>query len=537
MHFLQARIAVLAFLCVLLGAAPAPGATLEGAAAGAAQAGADAKNTNEEEWQQPTRLPPMRSPQTPPAELEKSILETLLKVEEEARRQAEAEARVEAEQREREERALGLKEQQEARENARILRERRLARSKAISDAIKSAMPPPVALMPNKENWPMPGMIEDPDWNSPEILLIYQSYYDADDIKALYRLCLKEAVQGNPRAMLILSYAYGRWGSDISGSLSVLHPPMHNSGFWRRWALQLTSPDWVALRLGDLSLNHDEKAAYYEEAARQGSAEAMYKLALLEDRPELLIDAALGGHPQACSIVAFNLLQGTDGFPASPRLAAFYWWRGALAGDVRSILVCSEYFSQGQGGFPKDERRAYLFALFAFEEAQRQESYRSKSTASSVLGTAERHLDSLTVAMRLSTYEIWKIRQDLEIFKAAPQEELLSRLDELTPARKSAVRALQAELYAVSDVLASSQTGATEQQILARMEQALAQGDMENMRRSHAGDDIQRQRGSMYFVFLGIVGIALVLGVYLAVRLHLFSRIVRLVSVTNGGKA
>lgn len=537
MHFPQPCAAVLVLLCILLGVGPAIAATPEGLPGNAVLVGIAAQDAEVEEWQQPTRLPSVRAPQTPPAELEKSILGTLLKVEEEARRQTEAETQIEAEQREREKRALSLKEQQEARENALILREHRQAKAKAISDAIKSAMPPAVAVVPVKENWPLPDMVEDPAWSTPEILQIYKSYYDESDIKALYRLCLKEAVQGNPRAMLILSYAYGRWGGEISSSLSVLHPLMHNSSFWQRWALQLTSPSWVALRLGDLSLDIDEKISYYSDAAKQGNAEAMYKLALLDDRPELLVGAALGGYPQASSAVAFNLTQGTDGFPALPRLASHYWWRGALAGEVRSILVCSEYFFQGQGGFPKDERRAYMFAVLAFEEAQKQESYRLKSVASSVLGTAERHMDSLTAAMRLDDYEIWKLRQELEIFRATPQEELLARLAELAPGRQSVLRALQAELYAVSYVLASSQADATEQQILARMEQAIEDGNMEHMRRSQAVYDSQRQRGSMYFVFLGALSLALVLGVYFSIYMHIYHRIVRLVSVNNGSKA
>lgn len=537
MPFLPLRSAALAvFGLLILGGANffAPAAL----AASAAQ-NAGSKPQNEQEgWQPPTRMPPQRAPQTPPAALRSSILEALVKVEEESQRKAEAEARKEAERRERNEKAEQLKEQQEAREDARILREERQARAKRIAEAVKIAMPPPVAVVPAKADWPLPKFVEDPAWNTPDLALIYNSVYTQSDITTLYRPLLKAAVGGNPRAMMVLSYAYTRWGSGISSSFSVLHPPMHNGNYWRRLALQLTSPDWVELRFGDLSLDAAEKITHYKHASVYRNGEALYKLAMLEDRPELLVEAALAGEPNAASSVAFNLGMGSNGFPASPRLAAFYWWRGALAGDARALLVCSEYFYQGQGGFPKDERRAYLFALLALRASQQKGGQGDYyGPAADIMPTAARHLTGLTAALGLSEDDTWPYRQELQIFMAAPEEAKLQMLEAAAPQREAALAAMQEELFAVREVLAESRADISEQQILAKLEQARTQGEMEQARRARMQADSQRQSDNRFFVWMGLGAAALVLGSYLAMRLRLYAWVVRLVSVQNGERA
>lgn len=473
---------------------------------------------------------------TPPAELESAILQALTLVEESLRAEAEAKSRLEAAQREQAERASQLEQQQKAQERSRLEREREQARSRAVGEALKSNSLPAPGVIPPKDIWPLPELAEDPSWRNPAILRFYNQSFGEADVSSAYRDCLQAAVEGDPMAMLVLAYAYEHWGDKISSSLSVLHPSMHNHIFWQRWALQLTSPSWVSLRLGDLSQDPREKSEHYHEAVRQGSTEAAYRLAMLEGRTELLITAAMGGHARSAAMVAFNLSQGTDGYPASPRLASAYWWRAALGGDPQALIVCSEYYSQGQGGFPKDDRRACLLALMAFEEAQRREQEKPVDGSLSLSGTAERHFDGLTLALGLSEYDIWQMRHELEIFKAAPREEMMSRLDELTPGRQSVIKALQAELYLVDDVLENLPMNVSEADVLRKMEEAMAKGNAVNELRRYARG-LEARQSSLQFTMLSLLTLGLVLSTYLAVRTHLYSKIVRLVSVCNGSKA
>ncbi len=478
----------------------------------------------------PTLMPPLRQPALPPEILEKSILETLLKVEEEARRKAEAEARQEAALRERDEHEAILLEQRAAQTSARLLREQRQARIKIISDAIKSSMPPPPAVLPSKSNWPLPDLPEEPDWQSQAMALLYKSAYEKEDFAQLYRLCLREALEGNPRAMLVLAVAYDKWGPEISGSLAVLHPPMHNSAYWRKWAEQMTSSAWVAKRLADLSGNMAEKTGYYTAAAAQGDAEAMYMLATLNDQPELLVEAALLGQPKASSIVAFNLLYGTEGFPASPRMAGYYWWRAALGGDARALLLCSEYFYRGQNGFPKDARRACIFAMLAVEAAEREDAEAYKRGVNTLLGgTAQRHLNGLRRAADFSNDTWWEITQEMNILKAAPQEELFTRASALQPARNEVKTTLRKELHAVYAVLQDSGAQATEREMLAQLEQALQNGGPEAAQQAWRKPAVKRGP-DFYFILLSLLVFAAVPPAYILARSGLARRAAKIVT-------
>lgn len=485
-----------------------------------------------EEERPPARPPSMGDQQAPSSALEESTQDRI-KVEDEAGARAEAEAMAEAARRMEEERERIQKEQQAARQRDRLLREGNLARSRALSNAAKSAPLPPAAVIPAKKDWPLPAFIEEPAWNTPAIAAIYNSPYDSDVIKNNYHMLLKEAVAGNPRAMLVLSYAYRRWGDSISASFAVLHPAMHNSSYWQRWALQLTSADWVELRLGDLSLDEEEKIEHYKNAAAHRNSEGMYKQALWGDMPELLVESAMAGHAGASATVAFNLVMGKDGLPPLPRQAALYWWRAALAGDARSMLVCSEMFYHGQNGFPKDERRAYIFALLAVEEAQRQGP---DGTLGDITGVAQRHLEGLVLALAPDSDGMWKIRQELEILKAAPEEERQARRAAAAIKREPALDNFNAELFAVRDVVENSPPNITEAQILARLEQARAEGEMEQARRARIILENQRLQDNYAFYWFAGAAVFLVLGAYLGMRLRLYAFIVRLVSVRNGEK-
>lgn len=533
MPFLPVRIAVLALLCALFVCAQPHGAA-------AAQPGAadvfslDEPQEPYDAYPPPTLLAPMKKAQTPPGEIERNALEALLKIEDEARLEQEAADLALAREREKHEREERERERLEAENAARRVQEQRQARSAALTEALRTASLPPAAVIPPKREWPLPTLIEDPAWNSPELALIYAGGYGAADIKSLYRLILGEAVYGNPRAMLVLSYAYERWGAGISSSFAVLHPPMHNSAYWRSWALRLTSEDWVELRLGDLSLSPEEKRAHYSNAAVYHNGEALYKLALLEDQPAFLVEAALAGNPEAASIVAFNLGMGTSDFPPAPRQAAAYWWRGALAGDLRSLLVCSELFYSGRENFPKDERRAYIFALLAFEEAQAQGGYTPGSPAARLLGSIERHLDGLRLAMNPGLDELWQLRQDLEIFRAAPGEARLTALEYGARRRAPVLAELEAELFSVRLILESSEAGISEQQILAKLREASPDGEQERSRQVMAAQEEQRQRANFYFLAFAAFFVVIILLGYLSMRLRLYAALVRLVSVGNG---
>lgn len=518
MPLLRFHIAVLAFLCTfvtcaLLCAAPAASVT---PADTPVDVPADTlANVPDEEYPLPTRLAPIRKEPVSPAELKKNILDALVKLEADAQLEADAEARRAAERRERLDREQSQREQQAARERARIAQEKHQAKAKTIADAIKMAALPPPAVIPAKKDWPLPKLVEDPAWNSPATAIFFQNKYTLADLKAFYPKLLKEAINGNPRAMLVLSYAYRRWGIEISSTFSRLHPPMHSSDYWRRWAIQLTSPDWVDLRLGDISPDIDEKLTRYRAAAAYRNSEAMFHVAMMDDRPELLVEAAMGGHPEAASIVAFNMGVGTGGFPSSPRQAAAYWWRGALAGDARSMLVCSELFFQGQNGFPKDDRRSYMLALLAVEEAQKR-----GSPAAAILPTAQRHLAGLGAALGLNADAIWERREELQIFRAAPQEERLARLAAASPTRETVLYSLEAELGDLR--LALGESAPTDYNFA-------ASSDLEMIL-----VDTQRQRENSYFIIFGIFGALTVLGGYFGMRIRFYYKIVRIVSVREG---
>lgn len=528
MPFLRSPLAVIAFLCLL---APC---LLPSSAAAAQVVGSVADGTSDgaEEACRPVILPPMRGPQTPPSVLRRSILEALVKAEEAARLEAEAEARLAAEQDAREDSEQSLREQREGVENARAARERAETRAKALDNAVKSAVLPPAGVIPSKADWPLYALQEDPAWNGQDIAPFFQMPYSEEEILAAYRHLLDEAAHGNPRAMMVLSHAYEHWGAGISGEFSVLCPAMHSGDYWRNWAMRLTSPDWVELRLAELSLEAPEKLAHYRAAAEYSNAEALYRLSLLEDRPDLMIEAAAAGHPRACAAVAFNLSQGAGGFPASPQRAASYWWRGALAGDARSMLACSEFFYQGQSGFPKDARRAYLFALLAHETLQRQ-GYAPDGNDDELMPSVERRLAALAAGMGLSRDDIWSLRQELEIFRAALEEQRRSRLDEAWPAREAVLRELENDLGMVREVLNGVEGSLNERQILAKFERARADSETEQLRLGRMHLENQRKRDNSYFFWFGVVGLFAVLGGYLSLHLRLYAKVLRLMSVSD----
>lgn len=529
MPFLQSPLAVMVFLCLLAPCLLPPSADAAQVVDGVAAGGSDGT----EEASRPVILPPLRGPQTPPPVLRRSILETLVKMEEAVRLEAEAEARLATEQQAREGSEQSLREQREAAENARAERERAQDRARALDNAVKSAVLPPAGVIPSKADWPLYALQEDPAWNGPGIASFFQMSYDEAEIKAAYRHLLDEAAHGNPRAMMVLSYAYDRWGAGISGAFSVLCPAMHSGDYWRNWAMRLTSPDWVELRLAELGLEAPEKLAHYRAAAANGNAEALYRLSLLEDRPDLMIEAAVAGHPRACSAAAFHLGQGAGGAPASPQRAASYWWRGALAGDARSMLACSEFFYRGQNGFPKDARRAYIFALLALETLQRRGADAYGGNDAELLTSVERRLADLAAGMSLSRNDLWRLRQELEIFRAAPEEQRRTLLDEAWPVREAVLRELENDLGMVREVLNSVEGSLSERQLLAKLEQAKADSEMEQLRLGRMHVDNQRERDNRYFFWFGAAGLVAVLGGYLSLRLRLYAKVLRLMSASD----
>ncbi|MDR2502783.1 MAG: hypothetical protein LBD82_00105 [Deltaproteobacteria bacterium] len=319
----------------------------------------------------------------------------------------------------------------------------RQAGIKAAAEALRSFTPPLPAVLPDKSDWPLPVKPEDPAWFTPEINALYTAVFQEETFRRLYPLCLEEACRGNPLAMLILVRAYASLGEAAGGVFTPLNPSVHRAEYWLAHAEDIAGSAWVARRLGDLAREDDEKTAYYAEAARLGDAEAMYVMYFLTGRPELLIRAAQAGHAQAAAWTAACLSAGRGYFPSSPRVAAAYWWRAALAGDAQAMLACSEFFGGGLHGFPKDAARARLFALMAVEKIKEDAVRRislsfppalsvplagDAPTGAELLQTAESRLKSLMEYARLTEEQIWELRQEMEIFKAAPQEELRLRL-------------------------------------------------------------------------------------------------------------
>lgn len=420
------------------------------------------------------------------------------------------------------------RERQNARAAAATGRQNLLARQKIVSDALKTASLPPVAALPPKAEWPMPAFIEDPAWHNSTIALMEQLFPEKEAFAQNYRLCLHDAIKGNPLAMLYLAEAYRRWGPDISGALTVLYPPMHSEIFWRTWAESMTSQTWVSLRLGDLADTAEEKKSLYTVAAATGNAEAMFKLSQLEDRPDMLIQAALGGHARAAAITAFNLLMGTDGFPANQRMAGSFWWRAALGGDAQAQLLCSEYFFRGLYGFPKDNRRACMFAMLALETARREDAVNMRNGDPARLSPAAgRHLESLKLAGRFTEDTLWQIEQDKEIFKAARAEESLLRLHRSQADRSRVLADMQDDLFMAELVLLSTDQMATEDDIIAAREKAMLGVEEENTTPAYSE---ARTRNNFYFAALGLSAIFLLPVMFLLLRSGLLRRIAKWVS-------
>ncbi|MDR2050935.1 MAG: hypothetical protein LBQ63_04095 [Deltaproteobacteria bacterium] len=367
---------------------------------------------------------------------------------------------------------------------------------------LKSAVLPPPGQLPPKSRWPLPAAPEDPEWLNPELEAVSGDPSRMDKEGFPYRLCLGEALRGNPRAMLLLSLAYARWGEDLGEPPLSLPPSMRNAAYWLRRAGEFAGPAWVATRLGDLARDEEEKSAHYAQGAALGSPEAMYLYSLREKRPDMLALAAVAGHPEAAALAAFNLGAGTEGFPASPRLGASYWWLSALGGNSLAFLVCSEYFFHGLHGFPKDERKAALFALLALETAPEAS-----------LATARRHLEGIAAAAGFGEDAWWEIRREREIFLSASKEESRARLLRLRKSRDPALQTPDGKLEPLSLEPQGGAEASPEERLLSSPEREDAGRAGTEERRKPREEAGERERRDRLFLLLGLAGtLFLILG-------------------------
>lgn len=242
-------------------------------------------------------------------------------------------------------------------------------REAALLNTIKNAYAPPQAgIMPHPDDIPMSGAWEDPDWDSPLMQSIYKNPYSYGNNLDNYLSCLKEAVGGNPKAMLALSMYCYLWGYVLEEQYPDFPAEVHNADFWREWAARVTNPGWVALRLGDLHGRWPVSSLdYYRQAADLGNAEGMYNYyKITGKRLDYLYRSAALGYAKAAFLLSEELEK--QGGEENVALARSYTWLAAMNADEWGLLHSSFSFYNGDFASPGGTatsscEQGYLYAV------------------------------------------------------------------------------------------------------------------------------------------------------------------------------
>lgn len=240
-------------------------------------------------------------------------------------------------------------------------------RESALIQAAREAyLPPSPGLIPSDNELPVSQAWEDPDWDTPLMRDIYGNPYSYGSNLELYLPCLREAADGNPKAMLALSMFIYLWGYVLEELYPSFPPQVHDNAYWRAWAEKLTNPGWVELNLGNLCRRWPSSAQeHYLRAAELGNAEAMFHYYRLSgERKYYLYRSAALGFPRAAFLLGEELeLMGGE---ENMELARRFTWLSALNGDAWGLLRSSIAFYNGEfpsGGFNCEQ--GYLYSLLS----------------------------------------------------------------------------------------------------------------------------------------------------------------------------
>lgn len=238
-------------------------------------------------------------------------------------------------------------------------------REALLVQAVRNAyVPPQAGVIPHPNEIPMNGAWEDADWDTPLMQSIYRNPYSYGNNLDNYLPCLREALGGNPKAMLALSMYYYLWGDILEESYSDFPPQTHSADYWRAWAERLTNPGWVCLRLGDLHGRWPVSSLeYYRQGAELGNAEAMYNYYKISGkRRDYLYRSAAQGFARAAFLVSDELEKqgGQENLAMSKR----YIWLAAVNADDWGLLHSSFSFYNGdfKGSFNNCEQ-GYLYSV------------------------------------------------------------------------------------------------------------------------------------------------------------------------------